>query len=145
MSYVHLAHDCQIGDDVTIANASQLAGHVTIHPRATISGLCAVHQFVTIGRLAFVGGASRVSQDVPPYVTAVGNPVTLYGLNTIGLQRAGMAPDVMAALKKAYRFCFNADVPLSQGIARARRELSPGEVVSEFLEFVERTERGVPG
>lgn len=88
MTYVHLAHDCHVGDDVVIANATQCAGHVTIHDRAILSGLNAVHQFVTIGTYAFVGGGSRVNQDIPPYVKAVGNPMELYGLNSIGLQRA---------------------------------------------------------
>ena len=74
MTYVHLAHDCHVGDDVVIANATQCAGHVTIHDRAILSGLNAVHQFVTIGTYAFVGGGSRVNQDIPPYVKAVGNP-----------------------------------------------------------------------
>ena len=91
MSYVHLAHDCHIGDGVIIANGTQLAGHVTIHDRAILSGLVAVHQFVTIGTYAFVGGMSRVNQDIPPYVKAVGNPIELYGLNSIGLQRAGFS------------------------------------------------------
>jgi UDP-N-acetylglucosamine acyltransferase len=93
MTYVHLAHDCHIGDDVTIANGTQCAGHVTIHDRAVLSGLNAVHQFVTIGTYAFVGGGSRVNQDIPPYVKAVGNPMELYGLNSIGLQRAGFSGD----------------------------------------------------
>ena len=97
MTYVHLAHDCQVGDDVVIANATQCAGHVTIHDRAILSGLNAVHQFVTIGTYAFVGGGSRVNQDIPPYVKAVGNPMELYGLNTIGLQRAGFSAECVAA------------------------------------------------
>ena len=91
MTYVHLAHDCHVGDEVIIANGTQFAGHVTIHDRAVLSGLNAVHQFVTIGTYAFVGGGSRVNQDIPPYVKAVGNPMELYGLNSIGLQRAGFS------------------------------------------------------
>ena len=100
MSYVHLAHDCHVGDDVVIANATQCAGHVTIHDRAILSGLNAVHQFVTIGTYAFVGGGSRVNQDIPPYVKAVGNPMELYGLNSLGLQRAGFSGETVAALKR---------------------------------------------
>ena len=96
MTYVHLAHDCHVGDDVVIANATQCAGHVTIHDRAILSGLNAVHQFVTIGTYAFVGGGSRVNQDIPPYVKAVGNPMELYGLNSIGLQRAGFSGETVA-------------------------------------------------
>ena len=144
MTYVHLAHDCQVGDDVVIANATQCAGHVTIHDRAILSGLNAVHQFVTIGTYAFVGGGSRVNQDIPPYVKAVGNPMELYGLNSIGLQRAGFSGETVAALKRAYRLFFNSDLNLSQALERARSELPPFPEVERFLAFVESSERGVP-
>jgi UDP-N-acetylglucosamine acyltransferase len=144
MTYVHLAHDCQVGDDVVIANATQCAGHVTIHDRAVLSGLNAVHQFVTIGTYAFVGGGSRVNQDIPPYVKAVGNPMELYGLNSIGLQRAGFPGETVAALKRAYRLFFNSDLNLSQAMERARTELPPFAEVERFLAFVESSERGVP-
>jgi UDP-N-acetylglucosamine acyltransferase len=144
MTYVHLAHDCHVGDDVVIANATQCAGHVTIHDRAILSGLNAVHQFVTIGTYAFVGGGSRVNQDIPPYVKAVGNPMELYGLNSIGLQRAGFPGETVAALKRAYRLFFNSDLNLSQALERARTELPPSPEVERFVAFVESSERGVP-
>jgi UDP-N-acetylglucosamine acyltransferase len=144
MTYVHLAHDCHVGDDVVIANATQCAGHVTIHDRAILSGLNAVHQFVTIGTYAFVGGGSRVNQDIPPYVKAVGNPMELYGLNSIGLQRAGFSGETVAALKRAYRLFFNSDLNLSQALERARTELPAFPEVERFVAFVESSERGVP-
>jgi UDP-N-acetylglucosamine acyltransferase len=144
MTYVHLAHDCHVGDDVVIANATQCAGHVTIHDRAILSGLNAVHQFVTIGTYAFVGGGSRVNQDIPPYVKAVGNPMELYGLNSVGLQRAGFPGDTIAALKRAYRMFFNSDLNLSQALERARADLPLFPEVERFLAFVESSERGVP-
>jgi UDP-N-acetylglucosamine acyltransferase len=144
MTYVHLAHDCQVGDHVTIANGTQCAGHVTIHDRAVLSGLNAIHQFVTIGTYAFVGGGSRVNQDIPPYVKAVGNPMELYGLNSIGLQRAGFSGETIAALKRAYRLFFNSDLNLSQALERARTDLPPLPEVEVFLDFVESSERGVP-
>ena len=144
MTYVHLAHDCHVGDDVVIANATQCAGHVTIHDRAILSGLNAVHQFVTIGTYAFVGGGSRVNQDIPPYVKAVGNPMELYGLNSIGLQRAGFSGETVAALKRAYRLFFNSDLNLSQALERARSDLPGFPEVERFLAFVESSERGVP-
>jgi UDP-N-acetylglucosamine acyltransferase len=144
MTYVHLAHDCHVGDDVVIANATQCAGHVTIHDRAILSGLNAVHQFVTIGTYAFVGGGSRVNQDIPPYVKAVGNPMELYGLNSIGLQRAGFPGETIAALKRAYRLFFNSDLNLSQAMERARSDLPPFPEIERFLAFVESSERGVP-
>lgn len=144
MSYVHVAHDCRIGDGVILANCVQLAGHVTIHERANLSGMVAVHQFVNIGSLAFIGGCSRVTQDIPPYVTAVGNPVALFGLNTVGLQRAGVAPDSIAVLKRLYRFCFNSGLNFSQAIERARLDLPGLPEVQHFLEFLASSERGVP-
>jgi UDP-N-acetylglucosamine acyltransferase len=144
MSYVHVAHDCQIGEGVILSNATQLAGHVTIQDRANLSGLVAVHQFVSIGTLAFIGGCSRVAQDIPPYVKAVGNPVELFGLNTVGLQRAGVPAETIAALKRLYRFCFNSDLNFSQAIDRARMELPAFPEVERFLEFLATSERGVP-
>ena len=144
MTYVHLAHDCHLGNGVIIANGTQLAGHVTIHDRAILSGLVAVHQFVTIGSMAFIGGASRVNQDIPPFVKAVGNPVELYGLNTVGLRRANYSPETVTALKRAYRLFFNSDLNLSQAQERARQELPGGPEVDLLLQFVANSQRGVP-
>jgi UDP-N-acetylglucosamine acyltransferase len=144
MTYVHIAHDCHLGDEVVIANATQLAGHVTIHDRAVLSGLNAIHQFVTIGSYAFVGGCSRVNQDIPPFVKAVGNPVELYGLNSIGLQRAGFPGETVAALKRVYRLFFNSELNLSQALDRARSDLPEIPEVEQFLAFVQSSERGVP-
>lgn len=144
MSYVHVAHDCVVGDGVMIANATQLAGHVTIHERAILSGLVAVHQFVTIGTMAFIGGASRVPQDIPPFIKAVGNPIELYGLNSVGLRRAGYSRDSIMALKRAYRICFNSDIPLGQALDRARAECPPLPEVDLLLGFLSRSQRGVP-
>ncbi len=143
MTYVHVAHDCVVGNDVIIANSVQMAGHVTIHDRAIISGLVPIHQFVRIGTYAFVGGLSRVNQDVPPYTKAAGNPVHLYGLNSVGLQRAGFSPDVKLALKRAYRLVFNSDLTVSQGVTRARVELPDVPEVETFLQFIEASQRGV--
>jgi UDP-N-acetylglucosamine acyltransferase len=143
MSYVHVAHDCALGDGVIISNGTQLAGHVVVEDRATISGLVAAHQFVRIGAHAFVGGASRVAQDVPPYVKAVGNPVRLFGLNSVGLQRSGFAEPVVKELKRAYRLLFRSEHTVSQGIARARDECEALPEVLHFLDFVAQSERGV--
>jgi len=143
MTYVHIAHDCVIGNDVIIANSVQMAGHVTVDDRAIISGLVPIHQFVRIGTYSFVGGGSRVNQDVPPYTKAAGNPVHLYGLNSVGLQRAGFSPDLKLALKRAYRLVFNSDLTVSQGVARARTELPQVAEVENFLRFIEASQRGV--
>lgn len=143
MSYVHLAHDCHIGDGVIISNASQLAGHVTVEDRAVLSGLVAVHQFVRVGRHAFVGGASRVPKDVPPFLKAVGNPIKLYGLNTVGLERFGFDESLIRELKRAYRLFFRSELNVSQAMSRARSELELFPEVEHFLQFLENSGRGV--
>lgn len=143
MSYVHLAHDCHLGSGVILGNSVQLAGHVIIEDRATLSGLSGVHQFVRIGRNAFIGGCSRVSKDIPPFLKAVGNPVRLYGLNGVGLQRSGFPEDVIRELKRAYRLFFRSDLNLSQAMQRAETELELFPEVRELMHFVEGSGRGV--
>jgi len=142
MSYVHLAHDCHVGDGVIISNGTQLAGHVTVDEKAILSGLVAVHQFATIGRFSFIGGCSRVAKDVPPYVKAVGNPIKLYGLNSVGLERNGFPEDIRRELKRAYRLFFKSELNLSQARERADRDLQQFPEIKEFLAFFERSDRG---
>jgi UDP-N-acetylglucosamine acyltransferase len=143
MSYSHVAHDCHLGDHVIMSNGTQLAGHVTIGDHAIISGLCAVHQFSKVGRHAFIGGCSRVTKDVPPFIKAVGNPIKLYGLNTVGLQRSGFSDDVVLELKKAYRLLFRSELNLSQAIEQVARDLKPLQEVRDLCAFVEASGRGV--
>ena len=143
MSYVHLGHDCHVGDGVVLVNGVQVAGHVTVEDRAIISGLTAVHQFVRIGRFSFIGGCSRVAQDVPPYTRAVGNPIKLYGLNSVGLRRNNFPDEVVRELKRAYRLFFRSELNLSQAVQRAEAELEPLPEVQEFVRFVSETNRGV--
>ena len=143
MTYVHLAHDCHVGNGVIISNGTQLAGHVTIEDKAIISGLCAIHQFGKIGRYCFIGGMARVNKDVPPYVKAVGNPIKLYGLNSIGLQRNGFTPETILELKKAYRMFFRSELNIAQALETARKELAMGPEVQAFVDFVEDSQRGV--
>ncbi len=143
MSYVHLAHDCHIGNNVILSNVVQLAGHVTVEDRAIISGLSAAHQFVRIGRHSFIGGMSRVSKDIPPFLKAVGNPVKLYGLNTVGLQRSGMDESTIRELKRAYRLLFRSDLNVTQAIERVMNEIDALPEVRELIRFLEASERGV--
>jgi UDP-N-acetylglucosamine acyltransferase len=143
MTYSHLAHDCHVGDNVIMSNSTQLAGHVTVEDFVIISGVCAVHQFVKIGRHAFIGGMSRVQKDVPPFVKAVGDPIQLYGLNSVGLRRRGFGEDVIAELKKAYRLFFRSELNVSQALERAAAELRPIDEVKALIAFVETSARGV--
>jgi UDP-N-acetylglucosamine acyltransferase len=143
MAYSHIAHDCQIGNNVVISNAVNMGGHVFIEDWAIVGGLTAIHQFVRIGAHAFVGGASRTSQDVPPYTKAAGSPCKLYGLNTVGLDRRGFSAEVRQALKKAYRTVFQSSLPLSQGLVQAEKEAEDFPEVRQFLTFIRTSERGV--
>jgi UDP-N-acetylglucosamine acyltransferase len=143
MAYTHVAHDCQIGDRVVLANAVNMGGHVTIGDWAIVGGMTPIHQFVRIGTHAFVGGASRVHKDVPPYVRAAGNPMEMSGLNGVGLRRRGFGPEVRRELKRAYRLIYGSPLNLTQALARAREELEPLPEVQTFLDFFEGSERGV--
>ncbi|HUX34143.1 MAG TPA: acyl-ACP--UDP-N-acetylglucosamine O-acyltransferase [Gemmatimonadaceae bacterium] len=143
MSYVHLAHDCHIGNHVILGNCVQLAGHVTVNDRAIVSGQSAAHQFVKIGAYAFIGGCSRIAKDVPPYVKAVGNPIKLYGLNSVGLQRNGFPEPVMRELKRAYRMFFKSNLNVSQAKTRALSDLEQFPEVVRFLQFLDDSDRGI--
>ena len=145
MAYSHIAHDCELGNHVIVSNATNMAGHVSIEDWAVISGLVAIHQFVRIGAHSFVGGASRVPQDVPPFCRVVGNPSPkLFGLNTVGLERRGLSSDVRRRLKSAYRILFQSDIALSRAIRRveSREDLMCPEV-GYFLDFIRSSKRGI--
>ncbi|HET7232249.1 MAG TPA: acyl-ACP--UDP-N-acetylglucosamine O-acyltransferase [Longimicrobium sp.] len=143
MAYCHVAHDCHLGNHVILSNAVNMAGHVSIGDWAIVGGLTPIHQFVRIGAHAFVGGATRVAKDVPPYVKAAGSPMQLYGLNSVGLQRRGFPEEVRRELKRAYRLFFASNHNVQQALQRAREELRALPEVEEFLTFFESSERGV--
>jgi UDP-N-acetylglucosamine acyltransferase len=143
MAYAHVAHDCRIGDHVVIANAVNMGGHVEVDDWAIVGGLTAIHQFARVGRHAFVGGASAVRKDVPPYVKASGSPLKLYGLNAVGLQRRGFGLETRTALRRAYRVLFQSGLNLSQAVAAVRLEIEPLPEVLALLDFIERSERGI--
>ena len=143
MAYTHVAHDCHLGNHVILSNAVNMAGHVSIGDWAIVGGLTPIHQFVRIGAHAFVGGATRVAKDVPPYVKAAGSPMQLYGLNSVGLQRRGFPEEVRRELKRAYRLFFASNHNVKQALERAREELRAIPEVEVFLSFFENSERGV--
>ncbi len=143
MAYAHVAHDCSIGDHVILSNAVNMGGHVEIQEWAIVGGITAIHQFARIGEHAFVGGASRVSKDVPPFVRAAGNPLELAGLNSVGLQRRGIPEAVRSELKRAYRLLFRSGLNVTQALARAETELAPIPEVRRLIDFIARSERGV--
>jgi UDP-N-acetylglucosamine acyltransferase len=143
MATAHIAHDCQIGSEVIMTNYATLAGHVIVEDRAVISGLAAIHQFVRIGRLAMVGGNSKVTQDVPPYITVDGHPAVVVGLNTVGLQRSGISPKVRQDIKVAYRFLYRSHLNITQALAKIEEEVPSSPEITHFLEFIKSSQRGI--
>jgi UDP-N-acetylglucosamine acyltransferase len=142
----HVAHDGRIGDHVILANHVLLAGHVTVGDRAIMNGASACHHFTTIGRLAYVGGLTRITRDIPPFTIAEGHPVRIRAANVVGMRRAGVPPDAVACLRRAVHDVFVSEAePSRDAIARLERE-SPG--VPELLEliaFVRASEAGRNG
>jgi UDP-N-acetylglucosamine acyltransferase len=129
MAYVHIAHDCQIGDKTIFANNAQLAGHVHVGDWAILGGFTVVHQFVRIGAHCMTGMGTILLQDVPPYVMASGNPSAPHGINSEGLKRRGFAPEAIAAIKRAYKALYRSGLKLDEAAAaiaaEAQAELAP--------------------
>lgn len=143
MAYSHVAHDCELGNHVVLANAVNMAGHVLIEDWVIVGGLTPIHQFVRIGAHAFVGGGSRVSQDVAPYCRAAGNPPRLFGLNSVGLERRGFTDDVRKALKRTYRILFQSSLGLTRALAKVDEEVDSIPEVRHLLSFIRASERGI--
>jgi UDP-N-acetylglucosamine acyltransferase len=143
MAYSHIAHDCKVGNQVIMANASTLAGHIEVEDFAIVGGLVAIHQFVRVGRYAIIGGASAVPKDVPPYMVAAGNRARLFGLNLVGLKRHRFPAATMAALKQAYRILFRSHLTLSKAMEKARAEIPDLPEIRHLLNFLRNSKRGV--
>lgn len=142
MGATHVAHDCQIGNRVILAHGSMLSGHVIVGDNAIIGGKTGVHQFVRIGRNAMVGGMSRLTQDVLPFTLAEGYPCTTFGLNSVGLKRAGMSAETRQVLKSAYRLLFRSKLLVADAIKQMKDTLAPCQELEEFIQFAETMERG---
>ncbi len=144
MAYSHVAHDCQIGNQVVMANGATLAGHILIEDFAIIGGLSAIHQFCRVGTYAIIGGITGVLMDIPPYTKAQGDRAKLFGLNTIGLKRANFSEETLKALKKAYRIIFRSSLTLEKAMKRVvEDEISQTPEVQHFLQFIQCSKRGI--
>jgi UDP-N-acetylglucosamine acyltransferase len=143
MAYSHVGHDCKVGDGAIIANSVALAGHVVLEDHVHFSGLAAAHQFCRVGRLAFVSGLTGVTMDVPPYCTVVGARAELAGLNTVGMQRAGMSEEQVGRVKQAYKVLFRSNLGLAEALAQLEGELGTHPEVAHFAAFVRGSQRGI--
>lgn len=144
MAYAHVAHDCVIGNNVILANATTLGGHVHIDDFAILGGIVAIHQFIRIGAYAFIGGKSGLRMDMPPYMLAFGAPGKLYGPNLVGLRRHGFSRNTIQALKQCYRIMFRSGLTVADAIARIREEVEAAPEVENLIQFMQgRSKRGV--
>ena len=146
MAYIHVAHDCQIGDHVVMANVATLAGHVQVGERAAIGGLVAVHQFCRIGAFSYIGGVSGVGLDVPPYVIVAGirDQTRVSGINKVGLRRSGFSREVISNLDSVFRTIYRSpNLLLKDALELARKEYGECAEVAHMIEFFETSKRGV--
>lgn len=143
MAYSHVAHDCQIGNGVVLANCATLGGHVIVEDHVGVGGLVGVHQFTHIGESAYLGAGSMVSLDVPPYCTAVGDRAHLHGLNLVGLKRRGWTSEQITLLKKSYRILFSEGLPLKDALATLRATAAHSPAILHLADFIEASTRGI--
>ena len=143
MAYAHIAHDCVIGDDVVLVNATSLSGHIVVEDRAFISGMIGAHQFVRFGKLSMTGGMSRIVKDILPFSTVEGNPARLIGTNAIGLKRAGIGPSVRSALKKSISLIMHDKLNTTQAIKKIEEEIEMSDEIRYLINFVNQSDRGI--
>ncbi|MEJ2134284.1 MAG: acyl-ACP--UDP-N-acetylglucosamine O-acyltransferase [Desulfofustis sp.] len=146
MAYIHIAHDCQIGDNVVMANLATLAGHVQVGEKAAIGGLVAIHQFCRIGAFSYIGGVSGVGLDVPPYVIVAGirDATRVSGINKVGLRRNGFSREVIGNLDSVFRTIYRSpNLLLKDALELARKEFGDCAEVQHMIEFFETSKRGV--
>lgn len=141
MAYCHIGHNCVIGNNICMANYVGISGGCRIDDRVVLGGISGIHQNVHIGRLVMVGGYCKVTHDVPPFVIIDGPPSRLYGLNSVGLRRAGLTTEVRGYLKKTFRMVCHTQRNLTFALAEARQSVPLIPEVNEFLDFLERSGR----
>lgn len=143
MAYVHLAHDCQVGNHTIFANNASLAGHVTVGDHAILGGFTGVHQFCKIGAHVMTGISSVVFKDIPPYVMAAGQPAAPHGINSEGLKRRGFSAEVLAALKRAYKTLYREGLTLNEAREKLAGQAQSVPEIQALLDFIATSERGI--
>jgi len=143
MAYVHVAHNCKLGNNIVMVNAAALAGHIHIEDHAIIGGLTGIHQFCRLGAHCMIGGVSAVVKDVPPYCIVQGNHAKLFGLNLVGLKRRDFSENTIKAIKDAYRIIFRSNLLLEAALKKAQDEVEDIPEVRHFIQFIKESERGV--
>lgn len=143
MAYVHLAHDCQVGNHTIFANNAQLAGHVHVGDHAILGGFTGVHQFCHVGAHTITAVGSVVLKDVPPYVTAAGNTAKPHGINSEGLKRRGFSAATIAAIKRAYKTLYRSGLTLEEAQAALTAQVTEYPEIGMLVEFLAQSSRGI--
>ncbi|NLY56779.1 MAG: acyl-ACP--UDP-N-acetylglucosamine O-acyltransferase [Firmicutes bacterium] len=143
MSYVHIAHDCIVGNNCVFVSGSALAGHVIVEDRVTIGGLAGVHQFCRIGRMTMVGACTKVTKDVPPFLLVDGHPAKVVGINIVGLRRNELPPEVRTEIKRAHKILYRGNLNVQQAIEQMEHELHGYPEIDHFIRFIRNSERGI--
>ena len=143
MIQAHVGHNCSIANHVKLVNGVMLGGHVVIEDNATVGGGTPVHQYVRIGRYAMVGGGFRVVQDLVPYMMAGDEPLRIYGINQVGLERNKFSKETIEVLKKAHRIIFRKNLTLKEAIQALSKDFPPSEEIKNIIEFLNSSNRGI--
>jgi UDP-N-acetylglucosamine acyltransferase len=143
MAYVHVAHDCQIGDSTTLANCTQLAGHVTVGDHAVLGGFTGIHQFCRVGAHAMTGVGSVVLADVPPYVMAMGNTAEPHGINSEGLKRRGFSAESIGGIRRGYKTLYKSGLGLEEAKQALRQQVAECPELGPFVDFIEASKRSI--
>ena len=143
MAYTHVAHDCKIGDHVTLVNYTGLPGHIIVEDSAFISGLVGIHQFARIGTYAMVGGMAAVRKDVLPYSLVEGYPAKLIGLNSVGLRRGGFSPETRSTLKNALKIIKDPELNTTQAMKKIEEEIEKKDEIRYLINFIKKSSRGI--
>jgi UDP-N-acetylglucosamine acyltransferase len=143
MATSHIAHDCVVGNHVIMINYAGLTGHVVVEDYATVGGLSGVRPFARVGAFGYVGGCSKVNQDVPPFVIAVGTPATARAVNVVGMRRAGIDGAARRTVQSAFRILYRSGLAPATALARAKSELGEHPLVARLLEFIAASKLGV--
>ena len=143
MAYVHIAHDCVVGNNVILANAAMLGGHVIVDDWAIVGGLVPIHQFCHIGTHSIIAGGSGVGKDVPPYTKAARDPLSYVGVNSIGLRRRGFSPEVISKIQEIYRIIFVKGYNVTQAVEIIEAKVEAIPERDEILSFIANSSRGI--
>jgi UDP-N-acetylglucosamine acyltransferase len=143
MAYSHVAHDCQLGNQIVMANCATLGGHVEVGDWVTMGGLSAVHQFTKIGAYCFLAHNAAVTRDVPPYVMAVGRPAVPHSVNSVGLQRRGFTSAQIRNIRRAYKLLYRSGLKLKAAMEELEKAAVTQEEIRPFVQFIKRSERSI--